>query len=73
MARELGRFLAGLEFTLTHGLNEEKRAALRRAVASIRRLDGQAEISIRVLPSPDLNAGLEIVAAGLVMPKEHGH
>jgi DNA invertase Pin-like site-specific DNA recombinase len=54
--RELGRFLDGLEFTLRHGTNVEKMAALRRCVESVLvHKDGRAsDVRVRNLAqAPD--------------------
>jgi hypothetical protein len=46
--RELGRFLDGLEFTLRHGTNVEKMAALRRCVESVKvEQTGQTKVQVR--------------------------
>ena len=58
-----GRFLAGLEFTLTHGLNEERRAALRQTVEAITWNSDVIDIAIRVLPMSDMPSGSETVRA----------
>lgn len=49
---DLGQFLAGLEHTLRHGFNEEKKAALRRCVKQVTLLDPAhaPEVSINELP-----------------------
>ena len=49
---DLGRFLAGLEHTLRHGFNEEKKAALRRCVERVVVLKPgeSAKIDVRSLP-----------------------
>lgn len=64
---DLERFLAGLGWTLNHGVNEERMTALRRCVEAIRidRTAGRAALMIRTLPSPALSAGTERVEVGL--------
>jgi hypothetical protein len=50
---ELGRFLAGLEFTLNHGVGVEKMAALRRCVVkvTVEAQAGRTVLGLRVLPA----------------------
>lgn len=54
---DLERFLAGLEWTLTHGVNEERLTALRKCVEGIRidKSAGRATLMVRALPSPPLD------------------
>lgn len=66
LASEIGRFLHDLEFTLNHGLNEEKQVAIRRAVRLIRLGSEWAEIQIRVLPTAvDDDGGIVTVRAAM--------
>lgn len=45
-AREIGRFVDGLEFTLRHGVNVEKTAALRRCVAAVEVHHGKGRTAV---------------------------
>lgn len=53
MIRELGAFIAGLEVTLTQGVNDKRMAAVRVCIqqARIAKPDGVAEIEIREIPT----------------------
>lgn len=53
MVQELGAFIAGLEVTLTQGVNDKRMAAVRVCIqqARIAKPDGVAEIEIRKIPT----------------------
>lgn len=55
VVHEQAKFLAGLEFTLRHGLPEERKVALRRCVAEVvvDKAAGTAGVSLRELPGAD--------------------
>jgi hypothetical protein len=57
--RELARFVDGLEFTLRHGVNVEKVAALRRCVASVvvDWASGEAAVEVLALGGGDGKRG----------------